>query len=59
MVELKYNGEEETFFIFDGKAYKTKDMVVEVENEKAVNFILTNPRWEAREKKKKTIRRKK
>ena len=44
MVKLKFKGDSETFFRFDGKKYKTKDLVLEAPEE-AANYILSNPRW--------------
>ena len=43
-MKIKYKGEQETFFTFDGVQYCTKNMEVEV-TEEAADYILTNPRW--------------
>lgn len=47
LVKLKYKGEGETFFHYDGVMYKTQDKTIEVENPEAIKFILTNPKWES------------
>jgi hypothetical protein len=44
MVKLKFKGNNETFFHFDGKKYKTEKFVVDVP-EDAADYILSNPRW--------------
>jgi hypothetical protein len=44
-MKLKFNGENETFVIIDGKKYKTKDKQLEVKKDIA-DKILKNPKWE-------------
>ena len=45
LVKLKFVGDGEGWFVFDGKDYCTKDGVVEVFCDGAVDYILSNSCW--------------